>query len=101
MKEGDVDYRVLHEQAKINTNRKQTKAKRYTDRKRWARKVSIEEGIKVLVKQEKKNKYSTVFDSVPLIVIRVKGTMVTARDLTSQSPGIYHISRGSFYEMKI
>lgn len=77
-KEGDIDYKVLHEQAKINTAKKQSKVQQYTNQRRRARQANIKVGMEVLVKQERKNKFSTVFDPEPLLVIRVKGTMVTA-----------------------
>lgn len=70
------DYKILHEQAKINTNRKQSNAKEYTDQKGRTR--NIETSMRVLVKQARKNKYSTVFDPVPLLATRVMGNMATA-----------------------
>ena len=42
VKEGDIDYTILHEQAKINTSQKQSKAQKYTDKRRRARKANIE-----------------------------------------------------------
>jgi hypothetical protein len=78
VKEGDIDYKILHEQAKINTSEKQSKAQQYTDKRRRARKANIEVGMKVLVKQERKNKFSTVFDLTPLTVMKVNGTKITA-----------------------
>jgi hypothetical protein len=56
VKEGDIDYKILHEQAKINTSEKQLKVQQYTDKRQQAWKANIEVGMKVLVKQERKNK---------------------------------------------
>ena len=78
VKEGDIDYKILHEQARINTSAKQSKAQQYTDKRRRTRKTNIEVGMKVLVKQERKNKFSTEFHPTPLTVTKVNGTKITA-----------------------
>jgi hypothetical protein len=78
VKEGDIDYKILHEQAKINTSEKQSKAQQYTNKRRQAQKANIEVGMKVLVKQERKNKFSTVFDPTSLTATKVNGTKITA-----------------------
>ena len=94
VKEGDIDYKILHEQAKINTSEKQLKAQQYTDKRQRARKANIEVGMKVLVKQEHKNKFSTVFDPTPLTVTKVNGTKITAErhDLTT-TRNVLHFKR--------
>ena len=78
VKEGDIDYKILHEQARINTSAKQSKAQQYTDKRGRSRKTNIEVGMKVLVKQERKNKFSTEFDPTPLTVTKVNGTKIIA-----------------------
>ena len=45
VKEGDIDYKILHEQARINTSAKQSKAQQYTGKRRRSRKTNIEVGI--------------------------------------------------------
>ena len=79
VKEEEVDYKELHKQARASVERKQTKAQEYTDAKRKARNKELSVGTKVLVKQERKNKFTPAFDPKPLIVEQVKGTMITAR----------------------
>ena len=78
VKEGDIDYKILHAQARINTSAKQSKAQQYTDKRRRSWKTNIKVGMKVLVKQERKNKFSTEFDPTPLSVTKVNGTKITA-----------------------
>ena len=50
--------------------------------------------MKVLVKQERKNKFSTVFDPTPLTVTKVNGTTITAarHDLTT-TRNVSHFKR--------
>jgi hypothetical protein len=50
--------------------------------------------MQVLVKQERKNKFSTVFDPTPLTVTKVKGTKITAarHDLTT-TRNVSHFKR--------
>jgi hypothetical protein len=56
------------------------KMKNYADTKRRAvTELKVEVGNKVLLRQRKKNKFTSKFDPNPFDVIRVKGTMVTAR----------------------
>ena len=58
--------------------RKQHKAKVYTDTKRRARNSEISIGSNVIVKQERRNKLTSRFDPKPLTVTKVNGTIVTA-----------------------
>lgn len=52
--------------------------KEYADRIRRAQKSTLKVGQTVLLKQEKRNKFSTRYDHRPFRVIALKGTMVTA-----------------------
>ncbi|CAB3977860.1 Hypothetical predicted protein [Paramuricea clavata] len=52
--------------------------KRNADKSANAKEVDIKVGDTVLVRQTKKNKWSTRFDPKPYCVTRVKGTMITA-----------------------
>ena len=58
VKQEKVDYKDLHKQARANVEKKQTKAQEYTDAKRKARNKELSVGTKVLVKQERKNKFT-------------------------------------------
>lgn len=77
-KEEEINYKELHKKAKENTEKKQQKAKIYTDAKRRARNSDIAIGNKVIVKQQRKNKFTSPFDPKPLTVTKINGTMVTA-----------------------
>ena len=55
------------------------KMKNYADTKRRATELKIQVGDKVLLRQRKKNKFTSKFDPNPFDVIRVKGTMITVR----------------------
>lgn len=55
------------------------RSKQYVDARRHARKSTIKEGDTVLVKQKKKNKYTTMFSSHPYKVIKVRHSRVTAQ----------------------
>ena len=74
----EVDYKELHSKAKENVEKKQRKAKTYVDKKRRAREPQISVGDKVLVRQQYRNKLTSLFDPKPLVVIKVNGTMLTA-----------------------
>ncbi|CAB3980919.1 Hypothetical predicted protein [Paramuricea clavata] len=73
-------------QAPANTAAKRvfkgkTKSKQYVDARRRTRKSTIKEGDTVLVKQKKKNKYTTMFRPQPYKVIKlnVRYSRVTAQ----------------------
>lgn len=70
-------YKELHRKAKENVEKKQRKAKTYVDKKRRAREP-ISVGDKVLVRQQYRNKLTSLFDPKPLVVTKVNGTMITA-----------------------
>ena len=55
------------------------KSKQYVDARRHTRKSTIKEGDTVLVKQKKKNKYTTMFRPQPYKVINVRYSRVTAQ----------------------
>jgi hypothetical protein len=76
----EVDYKELHSKAKENVEKKQWKAKTYVDKKRraCAREPRISVGDKVLVRQQYRNKLTSLFDPKPLVVTKVNGTMLTA-----------------------
>jgi hypothetical protein len=71
----------------------QNRAKTYADARRNAKDTFFSIGDSVLVKQTKKNKFSTPFCPRPLFVSQIKGSMVTAKS------GEYSITRDkSFFK---
>ena len=92
-KKEEINYYDLHKKAKENMERKQQKAKVYTDTKRRARNSEISIGSNVIVKQERRNKLTSRFDPKPLTVTKVNGTMVTAERKVTQSLEMCPISR--------
>ena len=52
--------------------------KEYADRARRVQDSTLKVGQTVLLKQEKRNKFSTRYDHRPFRVVALKGTMVTA-----------------------
>ena len=59
--------------------RAKLKMKTYADERTKAKSSDIKIGDAVLARQRKQNKFSTRFDPVPFQVVRIKGTMITAR----------------------
>ena len=64
---------------KNNDRVSKEKAKLYADQKRNVRENTVQPGDRVLIRQPKTNKMSTPYNPVPLVVTRVKGTMITAK----------------------
>ena len=69
--------------------------KEYTDRRRQARESEIKVGDHVLVKQDRKNKFSSRFNNVPYVVISRKGTKVTAENANKHQilRNVWHFKR--------
>ena len=74
----EVVYKELHNKAKENVEKKQRRAKTCIDKKRRAREPQISVGDTVLVRQQYRNKLTSLFDPKPLVVTAVNGTMLTA-----------------------
>ena len=76
----EVAYKELHNmyKAKENVEMKQRKAKTYVDKNRRAREPQNSVGDTVLVRQQYRNKLTSLFDLKPLVVTTVHGTMLTA-----------------------
>ena len=75
-----------------NDERAKERMKKYADKRSRATVSNIQVGDTVLIRQRKQNKWSTKFDPFPFIVVRRKGTMITA-----SRNGKYHIV-GNFRE---
>ena len=88
-----INYKEIHQKAKENTQGRTNKAKRYADNKRRAKEAKLELGDVVLVKQQKKNKFTTPFHPKPLKVIAIKGTMVTAKRADKEIRNISHFKK--------
>ncbi len=69
------------------------KVKKYVDRTRKAKDTDSKVGDTVLVRQDKKNKFSTSYDPQPYKVVSIKGSSVTARrrdkDITRHASVVY------------
>lgn len=63
---------------KAHNDRAMQKAKTYADIKSHAKPHSFSIGDRVLVKQQKKNKFSSYFDPNPFMITDIKGSMITA-----------------------
>ena len=84
-----------HREAMANERQGQIHQKEYTDRRRQARESEIKVGDHVLVKQDRKNKFSSRFNNVPYVVISRKGTKVTAENANKHqiSRNVSHFKR--------
>ena len=83
----------LDEEVRENDKNAKQRMKENADRRSRAQERIVEIGDLVLVRQKRKNKFSTKFDPKPYRVVRVKGTMITAcRD------GHYVTRNISFYK---
>ena len=54
--------------------------KRYADKRRHTAEMRIKVGDTVLCKQERENSLTPLFDPVPMVVIGIKGDMITAKN---------------------
>ena len=73
-------------------------AKEYTDYRRHAKDRTFEKGDRVIIKQQKKNKLSPLFQPQPYKVIESNHSMVTARsevDGKNRYQKIYHFTKKS------
>ncbi|CAB4041779.1 Transposon Tf2-9 poly, partial [Paramuricea clavata] len=70
-----------HEEVRRKDDNEKSKAKAYTDKKRHAAERKLIVGDKVLVKQKKKNKYSTKFCKDPMTITKINGTQIVLTDL--------------------
>ena len=84
-----------HREACNNDQKKQHYNKEYSDVKRRVKDSDIAVGDFVLVKQQKKNKLTTRFDTNPYIVVERKGTQVIAvnKDQRKVKRNISHFKR--------
>ena len=68
----------------MNDQKAKEKMKEYADHTRNTVNHNISTGDIVLVRQRRRNKFSTPFEPIPYIVERVHGTMITAERTTDQ-----------------
>lgn len=71
---------VSNQQLEQNFRMATEKAKTYADKRAHAKPSPLKVGDAVLVKQQKTNKFSTPFNASPLMVTKIKGSMVTAKN---------------------
>lgn len=67
-----------HRKAASFDHQRKAKMKEYADRRRRVKEPTIAVGVIVLMKQAKRDKFSTRYEPSPYQVISVKGTQVTA-----------------------
>ena len=89
---GQQDAQVL-----LKDSHAKTRMKEYADKKRHTQPHDIQVGDSVLVKQEKRNKFTTPFEPVPYTVSSANGSMITARRITDQR----EITRNSSHYKKV
>ena len=65
-------------QVDVHFERQQRSSKQYADNRRNAKECLLQIGDRVLVRQTKRNKFSTPFSPNPFIITNMNGTMVTA-----------------------
>ena len=80
-----------------NDQQAKDKMKKYADKSRNVSTHDIRSGDTVLVKQPRRNKFSTPFEATPYIVETVKGSMITARRTTDRR----RVTRNSSHYKKI
>ncbi len=61
-----------------NDEKAKRKMKQYADKSRKVESHDLQKGDTVLVKQKKKNKFSSVYEPNPYVVEKIKGSMITA-----------------------
>ena len=76
-----------HNEARQNDQQQKKQATTYADIRRRTRPSNISVGDTVLVKEKKRNKFSTNFSPIPYTVVRVKGSKIVARN------GTHYITR--------
>ena len=80
-----------------NDQKAKERMKGYADKVRNASHHNIASGDTVLVRQQRRNKFSTPFEPIPYIVERVKGTMIMAKRTIDQR----RITRNSSHYKKV
>ena len=68
-----------HNEAKINDAKSKDQSKQYANAKRRVKESDINDGDKVLCKQNKLSKFPSTFDINPYTVIRIKGSRIVAK----------------------
>ena len=79
-----------HRKAATLDQQRKVKMKEYADRNHRVQECTLKVGQTVLLKQEKRNKFSSRYDHRPFRIIAIKGTMVTAERAGIQRT--HHIS---------
>ncbi len=84
-----------HNEARQNDEQQKKRGRTYADARRRTHPSNISVGDTVLVKQKKRNKFSTNFSPTPYTVVRVKGSKIVARN------GTHYITRNAIFFKKI
>ena len=67
-------------EARNNDAESKSKGREYADKKRQAKSSNIQVGDVVILKQKRRNKFTTKFESTPYTVIECKGTKIVAEN---------------------
>ena len=69
-----------HNEAKTNDTRAKTKGREYANQRRHAKPSNLQVGDKVVLKQRKRNKFTTKYELEPYTIIEHKGTKIVAEN---------------------
>ena len=69
-----------HKEAKTNDAKAKTRARDYANGRRHAKSSNLEVGDKVILKQRKRNKFTTKFERQPYTITEQKGTKIVANN---------------------
>ena len=89
---------VILEKAKKEDEKKKGKSKKYYDNKRNVKKKIINVGDYVLVKQHKKGKFLTNYETNPVKVVKVNGSAITVsrddKEITRNITEVVKVNKG-------
>ncbi len=69
-----------HNEAKTNDTRAKTKGREYANQRRHAEPSNLQVDDKVVLKQRKRNKFTTKYELEPYTIIEHKGTKIVAEN---------------------
>ena len=84
-----------HKEAKTNDAKAKTRARDYANKRRHAKSSDLKVGEKIILKQRKRNKFTTKFELEPYTIIERKGTKVVAKN------GRHTVTRNTSFFKKI
>ena len=88
-----TDKNALDHSVEQRDKEQRQRMKEYADRRRQSKTTTMNIGDYVLVRQQKHNKFTPIFDPKPLRITKVKGTTITA-----ERPGFAITRNQSFFK---